>query len=263
MVSDRQETGKVLAACSQLIAERRLGARVTVVEGLGTGASSAVDSEKGVVAGAFPTGESASVMADVRTLMEREKSMTVSYGDRDVFVDVIVPRPHLIIFGAVHIAQALCALARHLDFDITVSDARPAFLTSERFPHAHRLLTGWPDQLSDRLSFDHRSYVVVLSHDDRFEAPLWPLVLKAPVRYIGAMGSRRTAAARRARLAATGYTEEEINRIRGPIGIEIGADSPAEMAVAILGEIISTRRRTETPLELVGRPRRPSAGRRP
>ena len=113
-------------------------------------------------------------------------------GTRDVFVDVIVPRPHLIIFGAVHIAQVLCALARHLDFDITVSDARPAFLTSERFPHAHQLLTGWPDELSDRLSFDHRSYVVVLSHDDRFEAPLWPLVLKAPCGISGrwAVGAR-------------------------------------------------------------------------
>ncbi len=262
MVSAPQETSEVLAACSRLIGERRLGARVTVVQGAGTGASAAVDSERGVVAGALPAELTASVMADVRTLMDREKPMTISYGDHDVFVDVIVPRPHLIIFGAVHIAQALCALARHLDFDITVSDARPAFLTSERFPHAHRLLIGWPDQLSDRLSFDHRSYVVVLSHDDRFEAPLWPLVLRAPVRYIGAMGSRRTVAARRARLAEAGYSEEEINRIRGPIGIEIGADSPAEVAVAILGEIISTRRRPQTPFELVGRPRRPSGQRR-
>ena len=263
MVSEDCQTGEVLGACSRMIEERRLGARLTVVEGSGTGASAVVDAQAGIVAGALPAGTPSSVMTDASTLMGRERSMTVSYGDRDVFIDVIVPRPHLIIFGAVHIAQALCALGRHLDFDITVSDARPAFLTPERFPYADQLLVGWPDELSGRLSFDHRCYVVVLSHDDRFEAPLWPLVLRSPVRYVGAMGSGRTAAARRARLAEAGYSTEEISRIRGPIGLEIGAQSPAEVAVAILGEMISTRRHAETPLELIGRPRRPARGRKP
>lgn len=255
--------GEVLGACYRLIEERRLGARLTVVEGVGTGASAVVDAREGIVAGALPADTPSSVLVDASTLIGREKSMTVSYGDRDVFIDVIIPRPHLIIFGAVHIAQALCALGRHLDFDITVSDARPAFLTPDRFPYADRLLVGWPDELSGWLSFDQRSYVVVLSHDDRFEAPLWPLVLRSPVRYIGAMGSGRTAAARRARLAEAGYSNEEVNRIRGPIGLEIGAESPEEVAVAILGEMISTRRQAETPLELIGLPRRPAGGRRP
>ena len=251
----------VLTACSRMVSQRRLGARITVVRGPDAGRSAALDSGEGVMAGSLPTEVAAAVVSDARMLMEREKSMTVSYGNRDVFIDVIVPRPHLIVFGAVHIAQALCTLARHLDFDITVSDARPAFLTAERFPHAQELLVGWPDELEERLTFDHRSYVVVLSHDERFERPLWPLVLRTPVRYIGAMGSRRTAAARRSRLADAGYTEEEIDRIHGPIGLKIGADSPAEVAVAILGEIISSRRRPPTPFQLAGRPLRPS-GRR-
>ena len=261
-MSDSRQTREVLDACSRMVEGRRLGARLTVVEGVGTGASAAVDAQEGKVAGTLPAGTPSCVMADARTLMGRERSMTVTYGDRDVFIDVIIPRPHLIIFGAVHIAQALCALCQHLDFDVTVSDARPAFLTPERFPYADRLLVGWPDELSGRLSFDHRSYVVVLSHDERFEAPLWPLVLRSSVRYIGAMGSGRTAAARRARLAELGYSTEEISRIRGPIGIDIGAESPAEVAIAILGEIISTRRQAQTPLELVGRPRRPPVGRK-
>ena len=248
---------EVLAACSQMIAGRRLGARITVVEGGGAGASLALDAERGPVAGALPDALASASIIDARALMSREKSMTLSYGAADVFVDVITPRPHLIIFGAVHIAQALCALARHLDFDVTVSDARPAFLTPERFPDAHHRLVGWPEELSDRLSFDHRSYVVILSHDHRFEAPLWPMVLRAPVRYIGAMGSRGTATARRERLAEAGFTPEEIGRIRGPIGIGIGADSPAEIAVAILGEMIAARRRPTAPLDLVGRRRRP------
>ncbi|MDE0231403.1 MAG: XdhC family protein [bacterium] len=262
-MSEDHRIGEVLGACSRMIEERKLGARLTVVEGVGTGASAVVDAGAGIVAGALPADTPCSVMADASTLMGREKSMTLSYGDRDVFIDVIIPRPHLIIFGAVHIAQALCALGRHLDFDITVSDARPAFLTPERFPYADRLLVGWPDELSGLLSFDQRSYVVVLSHDDRFEAPLWPLVLRSPVRYIGAMGSGRTAAARRARLAEAGYSTEEISRIRGPIGLEIGAESPAEVAVAILGEMISTRRQAQTPLDLTGRPRRPAGAGRP
>ena len=248
---------EVLTACSELIAHRRLGARITVVEGAATGASAAVDLESGLVAGVLPDGLAGSVMADARKLMSRERSMAVSYGDQAVFIDVIIPRPHLIIFGAVHIAQALCALARHLDFDITVSDARPAFLTPQRFPDADQLLVGWPDDIAAQLAFDHRSYVVVLSHDERFEAPLWPMVLRAPVRYIGAMGSKRTASARAQRLSEAGYCEREISRIKGPIGLEIGADSPAEVAVAILGEIISTRRRPRMPLDLIGSPRRP------
>ncbi len=251
------ENAEVLAACSEMIAHRRLGARITVVEGRDAGASLALDFERGPLAGALPDGLASPAVADARTLMTREKSMALSYGKADLFVDVITPRPHLIIFGAVHIAQALCALARHLEFDITVSDARPAFLTPERFPHADRRLVGWPDQLSDQLSFDHRSYVVILSHDHRFEEPLWPMVLRAPVRYVGAMGSRGTAAARRERLAQAGFSPEEIGRIRGPIGLEIGADSPAEVAVAILGEMISARRRPSAPLDLVGRRRRP------
>ena len=147
-MSEDHRIGEVLGACSRMIEERRLGARLTVVEGVGTGASAVVDPGAGIVAGALPADTPSSVMADANTLMGREKSMTLSYGDRDVFIDVIIPRPHLIIFGAVHIAQALCALGRHLDFDITVSDARPAFLTPERFPYADRLLVGWPDELS-------------------------------------------------------------------------------------------------------------------
>ena len=251
-------TDNVLAACSRMVSGRRLGARVTVLVGESPGTSAALDYELGLVAGGLPDPLMRPVMEDARTLMARERSMAVSYGEQDVFIDVVIPRPHLIIFGAVHIAQALCALAKHLDFDITVSDARPAFLTPQRFPHADHLLVGWPDELTGQLSFDHRSYVVVLSHDDRFEAPLWPLVLRAPVRYVGAMGSKRTAAARRERLAEAGYSEKEVTRIKGPIGLEIGADSPAEVAVAILGEIIATRRRPTTPVNLVGRPRRPA-----
>jgi xanthine dehydrogenase accessory factor len=184
-------------------------------------------------------------------LLDRERSLTLTYGSHEVYIESIVPRPHLVIFGAVHIAQELIPMSRQLGFHVTISDARSAFTTIERFPDADRLLIGWPDQID--LEFDRRTYVVVLSHDARFEDPLWPLVLPSPVAYIGAMGSSKTAARRRERLLADGFGPEQVDRIHGPIGINIGGETPAEIAVGILAEIIATRARPGVPLALRGK----------
>ncbi len=245
----------VFDAIRRLVDEERPGAKLTVVGGGEVGTSAVVDRDDGVVIGTMPALDV--VAADAVVLIDREQSATLRYDDGlEVFVDVISPRPRLLIFGAVHIAQELAIIASRLGYHVTVSDARAVFTTRERFPAVDELLIGWPGDLADRLVFDRRTFVVVLSHDARFEDPLWPLVHGSPVRYIGAMGSRKTATARRRRLAAAGWTEAELDRIHGPIGIDIGAESPGEVAVAILAEMTAVRYGAGVEPALVGAPQR-------
>jgi xanthine dehydrogenase accessory factor len=238
-----------LDAVARLIEAEAFGSRATEVAGPSVGQSAVIQDAR-VIAGGLPSAIIADVIADATALLDRERSSTLTFGPHEVYIESIVPRPHLVIFGAVHIAQELIPMARQLGFHVTVSDARSAFTTAERFPDADRLLVGWPDQVD--LEFDRRTYVVVLSHDARFEDPLWPLVLPSPVAYIGAMGSTKTAARRRERLLSEGFGSEQVDRIHGPIGIDIGAETPAEMAVGILAEIVETRARPGVPLELRG-----------
>lgn len=239
-------------AVRRLAEEERFGARLTVVAGPGRGTSAVLDLEEGIVAGSLPPELANVAVADARVLVEREMPATLTYGNRDVFIEPVVPRPRLVIFGAVHIAQTLTDHARLLGYHVTVSDSRSTFLTRERFPGADELAQGWPDQVIDRLVLDRRTAVVVLSHDARFEDPLWPLILDRPLAYIGAMGSRRTASRRQERLLAAGFDSLVVDRIRGPIGLEIGASTPGEVAIAILGEMISARRRPHQPPQLAG-----------
>jgi xanthine dehydrogenase accessory factor len=243
----------VLEAAAALVAAERFGALATVVAGPDLGASALLDIDRGWEAGSLPVALADPVAADAVALVSRELSRTLSYDDYDVFIEAIAPRPHLVIFGAVHIGQELCAIGRRMGFHVTVADARPAFTTPERFPEADVLLIGWPDQVE--VEFDRRTHVVVLSHDARFEDPLWPRVLDSPAAYVGAMGSRKTVARRRRKLEAAGFTEAAIDRIHGPIGLPIGAETPAEVAVAILAEITANRYRPDQPLELIGQDR--------
>ncbi len=244
---------EILAALEALLASNRLGARLTVVSFPGRGTSAVIDEDGEVLAGSLPA-PAVDLLQDARELMSREQSETIAYGPVEVYVETIAPAPRLVIFGAVHIGQELTAFAHRLGYKVTVSDARPAFLTSERFPEAEVLALGWPDEVE--VPFDSRTFVAVLSHDSRFEEPLWPRLLGSRVAYIGAMGSRHTARRRQEKLVAAGYSADQVERIHGPIGLDIGAVTPGEVAVAILGEVTTARYRSRDPLHLIGSIRR-------
>jgi xanthine dehydrogenase accessory factor len=247
-------TSPVLEATRALIDEDAFGMVVTVIAGPEARAKAVLDHSGDMIAGSLPERLAASARVDALALMPRETSTTLAYGEDELFFEVIAPRPRLFVFGAVHIAQELVQHAGLLGFHTVVADPRPAFVTKERFPEADELRVGWPDAVVDASAFDARTFVVVLTHDRRFEDPLWPLLLPTDVRYIGAMGSSKTSAARRRRLLDAGFTDEQVDRIHGPIGLDIGSRAAGEVAIAILGEMISARYLHDRELELEGRP---------
>ena len=234
-------TSSVLDATKDLIEKDVFGVVVTVIAGPDAGVKAALDADCQVIAGSLPDRIETPVRSDAAQLMARESSITLAYDEDEVFFEVIAPRPRLFVFGAVHIAQELVQHAGLLGFHTVVADPRPAFVTKERFPAADELRVGWPDEVVGTDELDQRTFVVVLTHDRRFEDPLWPLVLPTDVRYIGAMGSSKTTAARRERLIEAGFSDSRVDRIHGPIGLDIGSRSAGEVAIAILGEMTSVR----------------------
>ena len=239
-------------AIQSLLDTESLGAVLTFVEGPEMGTKAVVDDQGRVLAGSLTPDIAEDATQDAMELMRHEQNRTLQYGDHSVFVETLAPPPDLLIFGAVHIAQALCSFAGQMGYRVTVVDSRATFATEERFPSADRVLLGWPRDLLDRLVFDRRSWVVVLSHDPRHETPPLEAALQSEARYIGAMGSRRTHAQRVERLTELGFDEAAIARIHSPIGLDIGAETPQEVAVSILAEMTLVRYGAGTGLSLRG-----------
>jgi xanthine dehydrogenase accessory factor len=156
-----------------------------------------------------------------------------------VFYEPLAPPPRLVIFGAVDLAEALCRAATLLGWRSVVVDARPGLATRERIPSANELLVAWPDDALAQLEPDAATAVVVLTHEERFDVPALAGALASEAFYVGALGSRRTQARRRERLQETGVTEEQLSRIAGPAGLDLGAETPAETALSILAEIVA------------------------
>ncbi|WP_336054655.1 XdhC/CoxI family protein [Streptomyces sp. CA2R101] len=159
-----------------------------------------------------------------------------------LLVESSVPAPRMIVFGAIDFAAALVKVGKFLNYHVTVCDARPVFATRTRFPDADEIVVDWPHRYLDSQDLDARAVLCVLTHDAKFDVPLLERALKLPVAYVGAMGSRRTHLDRLQRLRDTGLTELELNRLRSPIGLDLGARTPEETALSIAAEIVANRR---------------------
>lgn len=159
----------------------------------------------------------------------------------ELFLEVVLPPPTLIAVGGVHITIALMALAKTLGYRTVVIDPRSAFGNLERFPHVDQLIQAWPDEAFQQVQLTRSTAVAMLTHDPKLDDPALKLALPSPAFYVGALGSRTTQAKRRQRLLAEGMSAAELDRLRGPIGLEIEAHTPEEIAVSIMAEIVATR----------------------
>lgn len=173
--------------------------------------------------------------------LRRGLSRTVTVGAHDYFIEVFPVRPRLVAVGGVEVARSLVRLARELGFETVVVDGRASFATAERFPDVDRLVVGWPDEVAEDIGLGPNDAVAVLSHDVKFDEPAIIEALRRGCRYVGAVGSRKTQADRRARLLEAGVSEGDLARLHGPIGLDLGGRAPAETALAILSEIVAER----------------------
>ena len=167
----------------------------------------------------------------------------ISYYDKikEEFIHVIDPKPRLFIVGAVHIAQALISLAKTADFEIILIDPRDHFATKDRFPNC-KIINEWPDTALSNFILDKATHLVTLTHDPKIDDPALIYTLKKDIGYIGSLGSKKTHNKRCERLIDIGFSQNDINKIHGPIGLNIKAKTPAEIAVSIMAEIINFRR---------------------
>jgi xanthine dehydrogenase accessory factor len=173
--------------------------------------------------------------------LRRGASRTVELGGRSVFVEAFPVRPRLVIVGATEVARSLAAIAGTLGYERVVIDARPAFGAKERFPDVEQLMNEWPDEAFTAIGLGPDDAVAVLSHDPKFDEPAIAEAFQRGARYVGAVGSRKTQADRRSRLREAGVGDEDLARLRGPIGLDLGGRAPAETALAIMAEIVADR----------------------
>lgn len=184
----------------------------------------------------------ASPLADAaREGLRRDRSQSLEHDGERWFLQVLNPPLRLFVVGAVHIAQPLAEMAARAGFSVQIIDPRSAFASELRFPGI-AVDTVWPDRALEDADLDARAAVVTLTHDPKLDDPALAAALRSPVFYIGSLGSRKTHGARLGRLRKAGFDDEALDRIHGPVGLAIGAQSPAEIAVAILAEIVATLR---------------------
>jgi xanthine dehydrogenase accessory factor len=220
----------------QLLADRAAKRQVVLATNLATGAGQLLYPDEG-------RGGDAELLKAARRVMLADKSGIVETGDRrKIFLHVYNSPLRMLIVGAVHIAQPLSQMALLAGYDVAIVDPRREFASADRFPGI-TLIDAWPDDGVATFAPDRRTAIVTLTHDPKLDDPALVKVLRSDAFYIGCLGSSRTHGKRLERLAAEGFGEADVARIHGPVGLDIGAKSPAEIAVSIMGQITEALRR--------------------
>jgi xanthine dehydrogenase accessory factor len=240
--------GDLLKRWHAALAEQSPVAIATVIEGPGIGGKILVTLED-LTGTAGNEDLDRAVIEAARGMLEGGRTGTIHFGARGqrrmedvaVFIQSFAPPPRMYVFGAIDFASAVARVGKFMGYRVIVCDARPVFATRERFPTADEIVVAWPDEFLKTAPVDKRSVICVLTHDPKFDVPVLVEALKTEAGYIGAMGSRRTHNNRTARLKEEGVSEEDLLRISSPVGLDIGARTPEETAVAIAAEIIALR----------------------
>jgi xanthine dehydrogenase accessory factor len=223
----------LLRAFSEAMEKRNALARAAVIRGTRVGTSVLVREGEDVVG-------DMGVLA--RRALERGQPEVITQEDgSEVFLDVELPPPSLVMIGGVHISIALTAMAKALGYRTIVIDPRGVFGSDERFPHADQLISEWSDEGLEAVGLDRSSAVATLTHDPKIDDPALLVALRSPAFFVGALGSKKTHEKRRKRLLERGLTEAELSRLHAPVGLEIGSRSPEEIALSILAQIVAVR----------------------
>ena len=244
-------TGALFDRLAAAIRADRPIALATVVAGPGVGGALLVEPGVGAEGSLGDRDLDRVVGRDAEAELQAGTSGVRHYGPRgearrddvSVFIESFAPPPRMVIFGAVDFTAALVRLAKLLGYRVTVCDAREVFATKARFPFADEVVVDWPNRLLERIGHElgPRDAICVLTHDHKFDVPAVVAAMKTSVGYLGAMGSRRTSADREARLRREGVGDEDLARLKAPIGLDLGARTPEETAVAVCAEIIALR----------------------
>ncbi len=224
-----------------LIRRDEAGAAITIIRGpegtLGRKLAVSRAGRRAGTLGDVSLDEQATAVAQLATHPHRVQLTD----DVELFLDVVRPAPRLVMVGGVHIAVALTRLAKTLGYHTTVVDPRRAFGSAARFPHVDELIQAWPDEAFAQVALTEETAVALLTHDPKIDDPALKIILEKPVFYVGALGSRKTHAKRIERLRGYGLSAAQIARIHGPIGLDIGANTPEELALSILAQIVKSR----------------------
>jgi xanthine dehydrogenase accessory factor len=241
------ERGEPVAVATVIGGPGKIGARRVIW----AGAADAPDAWHAGASGTLGSGDrlDEAVDDDARGMLAQGLTGIRRYGahgerrgdELSVFVNSFAPPPRMLVFGAIDFAAAVARVGKFLGYHVTVCDARKIFATASRFPDADEVVVEWPHRFLAGTEVDQRTIICVLTHDPKFDVPLLEVALRTPAGYIGAMGSRRTHEDRLARLREVGLTEQELDRLRSPIGLDLGARTPEETAVSIAAELIQLR----------------------